>query len=119
MLTTHSHVGPTLRMSAATPPLTHMISWQDYVYHLPLPLSALMLLVTRRYGKDSLDEIVKTNTGTNCLVQTGFVLVCAIRRVQVNQDGLKLNGTHQLLAYADDVNILGGSIRTLKENAEL
>jgi len=34
----------------------------------------------------------------------------------VNQDGLKLNGTHQLLAYADDVNILGGS--TVKENAE-
>jgi len=47
-----------------------------------------------------------------------FVLVYAIRRVQVNQDGLKLNGTHQLLAYSDDVNILGGSIHTLKENAE-
>jgi len=31
---------------------------------------------------------------------------------------LKLNGTHQLLAYADDVNMLGGSIHTLKENAE-
>jgi len=31
---------------------------------------------------------------------------------------LKLNGTHQLLAYADDVNILAGSIHTLKENAE-
>ena len=26
--------------------------------------------------------------------------------------------THQLLAYADDVNVLGGSIRTVKENAE-
>jgi len=25
----------------------------------------------------------------------------------VNQDGLKLNGTHQLLAYTNDVNILG------------
>jgi hypothetical protein len=38
--------------------------------------------------------------------------------VQVNQDGLKINGTHQLLAYADDVNILGGSAHTVKENAE-
>ena len=47
-----------------------------------------------------------------------FALKYAIRRVQVNRDGLKLNGTHQLLAYADNVNILGGSIHTLKENAE-
>jgi len=47
-----------------------------------------------------------------------FALEYAIRRFQVNQDGLKLNGTHQLLAYADDVNILGGSIHNLKENAE-
>ena len=32
-----------------------------------------------------------------------FALEYAIRRVQVNQDGLKLNGTHQLLAYADEL----------------
>ena len=38
--------------------------------------------------------------------------------VQINQDGLKLNGTHQLLVYTDDVNMLGGSIHTIKENAE-
>ena len=31
---------------------------------------------------------------------------------------MKLNGTHQLLAYADDVNILGGSVHMVKENAE-
>jgi len=47
-----------------------------------------------------------------------FDLEYAITRVQVNRDGLKLNGTHQLLAYADDVNILAGSIHNLKENAE-
>jgi hypothetical protein len=47
-----------------------------------------------------------------------FALEHAIRRVQVNQDGLKLNGTHKFLAYANDVNILGGSIHTVKKNAE-
>ena len=47
-----------------------------------------------------------------------FALEYTSRRVQVNQDGLKLNGTHQLLAYANDANTLGGSIHTLKENAE-
>jgi len=47
-----------------------------------------------------------------------FALEYAIKRVQVNQAGLKLNGTRQVLAYADDVNILGGSVHTVKENAE-
>ena len=46
------------------------------------------------------------------------ILLSAVRRVQINQDDLKLNGTHQLLAVADDVNILGGGVHTVKEKAE-
>jgi hypothetical protein len=41
-----------------------------------------------------------------------------IMMIQVNHNGLKLNGTHQMLAYADDVNVLGGSVHTVKENSE-
>jgi hypothetical protein len=32
--------------------------------------------------------------------------------------GLKLNGTHQLLAYADDLNLMGGNTDTVKKNTE-
>jgi organic radical activating enzyme len=41
-----------------------------------------------------------------------------IRRVQKEQEGVKLNGTHQLLAYAEDVSILGGNIDTIQKNTE-
>ena len=53
--------------------------------------------------------------GTSSTFFFNFVLECATRRVQVNQNSLKLNGTHQLLVYAD-VNMLGGSVHTIKKD---
>ena len=43
---------------------------------------------------------------------SNFVLECAIRRVQENQDGLKLNGIHHIVVYNDGVNIPGGTVHS-------
>jgi hypothetical protein len=44
-----------------------------------------------------------------------FALKYAIRKVQENQAGLKLNETHHLLAYANDLNLLGDNIETINK----
>jgi hypothetical protein len=46
-----------------------------------------------------------------------FALDCTATKVQENEVGLELNGTHQILVYAD-VNLLGDSVNTIKENSE-
>jgi hypothetical protein len=47
-----------------------------------------------------------------------FALEYTIRKFLENQVGLELNWVHQSLVYADDANLLGGSINTIKENTE-
>jgi hypothetical protein len=64
-----------------------------------------MLLVKSGMKQDALSTLL-----------FNFALVYVIRRAQVNQDGFKLNGTHQLLVHADDVYVWGGSIHTIKQN---
>ena len=64
---------------------------------------------------ESLNKQLYKHTHTHTHI---YIYIYIYIWVQVNRDGLKLNGTHQLLAYADDVNILAGSMHTLKENAE-
>jgi hypothetical protein len=47
-----------------------------------------------------------------------FVSEYAIRKAQENHIGLKLSGTHQLLGYADDVNLLGDKIHIVMKNTQ-
>jgi len=71
-----------------------------------------------RIGKNLLENSLKHADALSPIL-FNVALECAIRRVQVNQGGLKLNCTRRLLVYADGVNILRESMHTIKENAEV
>jgi hypothetical protein len=55
---------------------------------------------------------------TLLLLLFNFALKYAIRIVYKNQVGLKLNGTHQLLVYADGVNLPGDNTDAIQKNME-
>ena len=46
-----------------------------------------------------------------------FALEYAIKQVQETNLGLNMNGTHQVLAYADDTNLKGDEVTTIERNA--
>jgi hypothetical protein len=53
------------------------------------------------------------------LLLYNFALEYAIRKVQKNKVGLKLNGTHQLLVCADDLNLAVDYVDTINKNKKL
>jgi hypothetical protein len=75
-----------------------------------------------RIGKYLSDEFTIENGlkhgGALSPLPFNFALEYAIRRVQENQQGLILNGTHQFLAYADDDNIVGENNDIIQKNTK-
>jgi hypothetical protein len=63
-----------------------------------------------------IDAVCKSHGDALSPLFFNFALEYAIRKAQENQVGLKLNGTHQPLAYVDDMNLLGDNIETKKRN---
>jgi hypothetical protein len=56
-----------------------------------------------------------------CFIATVFQLLFRICRYETpgkTQVGLKLNGTHQLLIYADNINLVGDNIDSIKKITE-
>jgi hypothetical protein len=107
---------------------------REVLYNIQIEFGASMKLdrltkmcLNERYSKVRIGKYLSDSFPIHDGLKQGDALLpllfnCAleydIMKVQENQMGLKLNGTHQLLAYAHHVNLLGDNIDTIKKTAE-
>jgi hypothetical protein len=97
-------------------------------FEVPIKLVRLIkMYLNEAYNKVRKDKHLSDNFSIQNALKQGdalspllfnFSLEYAIMQNQENQVGLNLNETHQLLAYADDKNLLEDSIDTIKKNKE-